>query len=205
MDAMENDCGSEQVPAKHLLGGYGFDRRRVLAGAGVAVLVSGFETLGFPSEALAGTRAQVVAGPIREVGSAGVFRITALGPKASRITVRPARPLSEPELTYFSSLRHGDEIVAEGDWSGDHFAAVNVGPLYRDVQVKVVRRRGSQLVTTDDTIRITKQTRSVESYAGQPIDIDAIGTGAALAVEGVRDPATGELVATRISDTSRLT
>jgi hypothetical protein len=93
----------------------------------------------------------------------------------------------------------GDEIVAEGQWLDQEFAATALMQGLRLVEGYVASRSGNVLQTANDSVRLEPDTliKSFGDFVGKPLAEIAVGDY--VYGHAWRDPSTNDLVALRIS------
>lgn len=93
----------------------------------------------------------------------------------------------------------GDEVVAVGEWRGDHFSARRLESAYRDLRGRVLRRRGNQLTLSQTgEVQFSDKTVPWGRLSSRPKPLDEIKVGDELLGTALWDPAVRALVATRV-------
>lgn len=89
-------------------------------------------------------------------------------------------------------LRVGDEVVVEGEWSDDTFAASLITPMLRTVKGRVMDVSPSRLTTTGGPIRLTAIT-VLEQRSARRVraGLQTLREGTMVTAEGRVDPAKG--------------
>lgn len=182
----------------------GLTRRHLLIGGSTLVgLVALGNGLAPPARAAEATPTRLFVGKVVRVVSRTLLRLQRVG--GTRVTLAQLAPSKEGRpFVDAAHLEVGEEIVAEGDWANGQFYADMLVPMCRAVEARVVERQDHVLVTESGKVLLTSATQPDDSYAGRALSPDRVGAGSVIAVMGRMDPRTGYLVASRISDTTRL-
>lgn len=91
-----------------------------------------------------------------------------------------------------------DQIVAEGEWIVDAFAARKLLTYCHLIEGSVVQRAGDRIQTTSGTIQLVSDTFPIKGPGFVSKPLAEIGAGDPLWVEAWDDPVTQDLVALRI-------
>jgi hypothetical protein len=185
-------------------------RQALIAGAAAGVALGGLAIVPpLSTGAESGTSsadagAKYLAGAITAIEARDTLQLRALdGIRTVKIrqgaAVHRAATVVDGELAFTI----GEEIVAEGVWSGEVFAATALHTMHRVIEARVVAREGQQ-VRTDrgGVITLTSETRPRDSFAGHALPTSRVTPGAEVAVLGRIDPRSGTLIAELISDRS---
>ncbi len=197
-------------PAKDRVAGPTLTRRQALiAGATAGAALSGLAVLrplsteaesGIPS---ADTDAKYLAGAIAAIETPDTLQLRAQdGIRTVKIRQGAAVHRAASVADGGSAFTMGEEIVAEGAWTGKVFAATALHTMHRVIEARVVAREGQQVRTDHGVITLTGETRPRDGFAGHALPVGQIMPGVEVAVLGRIDPRTGTLVAELISDRS---
>jgi hypothetical protein len=101
-------------------------------------------------------------------------------------------------VTGLAAFMPGDEVVAEGEWVADGFAATSLLSTYRFVEGRIVRRQGMRLETTDATIQLIPDTKILQDHGFISKPLAQVGVGDEIVADVWRDPSTGQFLALRL-------
>lgn len=101
-----------------------------------------------------------------------------------------------------SALVLGDEVVVEGEWSGDEFIGRALGSLLVAVDNATITRRGGPRIETANrpAVRLNRFTRFRRKRQLLAINVEEFKQGETISAIGRIDSRTGELVAMSLFD-----
>jgi hypothetical protein len=168
------------------------DRRAFFAAAGATTAgIVGLD----PAFAASGANAAVV-GSIKDIRLPA--ELTVQDSDATRIVrLHPKTIVTRDGVAGLSDFSIGEEVAAEGSWSGDALIADSLATLYRVLDGVVLEANNDQVVTTAGRVWLVPHTRFETDGTLKPADPE-LRVGRALVFMGRRDPASGELIALRV-------
>lgn len=116
------------------------------------------------------------------------------GTQTIRVTGATAlSPVRTGGAAGLAAFAPGDEIIAEGQWGADGFAARALATLYRPIEGRLTGRQGDRLQTTAGVVLLTPTTRPVADDRLTDKPLAQLAVGDEIAALTWRDPASGDL------------
>lgn len=149
---------------------------------------------------LASNQPDVVAGVIERIQLPRALNIrTVKGPAAIQFSDDAAFWHSNMgRVQGIAAFAPGEEVVAEGHWMTDAFAATALMSMCRLTEGHIIRRQENRLYTTSGIVRLTSDTRPEATAEGVAKPLTELTTGDEIIALVWVDPDTGDRVALKI-------
>lgn len=172
------------------------NRRQLLKGAGLGASLSVASAV-LPSVAVSASNADAVSGTIEwlDEKEARLGLRTTLGVTTIQLTEETV--VWRDERTTLARFEVGDEVSAEGDGSGDSFAATTLLATMHSLVATVESRRGNALYTDAGVVYLNEHSRPQGGPGVEAKPLYKIGSGDRLVARGRRDRTSGALIAFR--------